>query len=391
MLRHSLKMYRSLVTSAVPKSVERQFINNFRILARASYSTNPRFVVNDSIPTYTPSRLAGRPYLPGSNTPNFPEFLGKPSTAFPLVLTPEESDSKVEIDDWAMASRKEMDNSLENAGAILFRGLPLTCADDFSKFVDHLGFQSLKYRGGAGRRHQVADYVMTASNEPREFTIDLHTEMSNLGYWPSKLLFFCERAPEPNNGGETPFAKMDSVLKNLDPALLEKLQRKGVRYYRNLCDKSVSSYQSWQHIMMTSDRKEVEAFCVEQGYEFIWQDDNSLTYFYTLPATIKHPKTGKELWFNQISSHHASYFFVHPEYLHESRDLMKYPFHTSFGDGEEFSEEEMSCIRIAQWKEAVGFHWQEGDVVVLDNLTTAHARIGTINESKRKILASLLD
>ncbi|XP_077977842.1 dapdiamide synthesis protein DdaC-like [Glandiceps talaboti] len=69
----------------------------------------------------------------------------------------------------------------------------------------------------------------------------------------------------------------------------------------------------------------------------------------------------------------------------------KYPLHTSYGDGEEFTDEEMSRMRIEQWNRAVGFRWQPGDVLVLDNLQTMHGRIGTKTEhSQRKILASML-
>ncbi|XP_070568650.1 dapdiamide synthesis protein DdaC-like [Ptychodera flava] len=356
-------------------------------------SSSPRLVAGD-VPMYTASALAGRPYFPGADRKDFPAYVGRPRRNFPMIIRPEDEKSALDfgIEEWAKLCKERIDSLLAEAGAILFRDLPLHTAEDFGKFVKGLGYSSLKYRGGAGRRDLVTENVMTASDEPLELTIELHTEMANLSYFPRKLLFFCVRPPEDQNGGETAIAHFGEVLNELDKLLMEKLNRKGVRYYRNICDRSRSNYVYWQNVFMTEERVEVEKFCREQGYEFKWNDDDSLTYYYSLPPTITHPVTKETIWFNQITSHHASFFHAHPDYEDDKRSLTKYPFHCSFGDGEEFSDDEIAHMRQVQWTKAVGFHWQQGDVLVLDNLTTAHARLGVHNkDSQRRILASLLD
>ncbi|XP_077977309.1 dapdiamide synthesis protein DdaC-like isoform X2 [Glandiceps talaboti] len=298
-------------------------ITKCRAIATTPYLCQAALKVNNAPLRYVPSTLAGRPYFPGAQDSNFPTYLSPPKPNFPLVLSPDNPGNELSIGDWAKLCREQTDSLLHNVGALLFRGLPLCTAEDFSTFIIKMGYQSLRYMGGAGRRDNVADEVMTASDEPLKFTIDLHTEMSNLSYWPSKIVFFCVRPPEENNGGETPIANFDGILEELDPKLLEKLKRKGVRYYRNICDKSDSTYMSWQNIFLTEDRKEVESFCREQGYEFTWNDDNSITYHYTLSPTINHPSTGEILWFNQITSHHASFYYAHPEYMNAEREPTK--------------------------------------------------------------------
>ncbi|XP_077977514.1 dapdiamide synthesis protein DdaC-like [Glandiceps talaboti] len=348
--------------------------------------------MNNAPLKYVPPALAGKPFFPGAQEPNFPTYLSPPRQNFPLVLSPDNPANEFSIEDWAVPCREQLDSLLHNVGAILFRGLPLYTAMDFNTFIVNMGYPSLSYQGGAALRDKVASDVMTASDEPLELSMDLHTEMSYLPHWPSKVVFFCVQPPEENNGGETPIAKFDGVLEELDPKLLEKLKRKGVRYYRNIGDRSDNKYVSWQHTFHTNDRKEVERFCREQGYEVTWNDDNSITLYVTLPATINHPTTGEELWFNQITSSHSSYYKVHPAFMNEEKEPTKYPLHTSYGDGEEFTDNEISHMRILQWNKAVGFQWQTSDVLVVDNLTTAHGRIGaTFDYSQRKILASLLD
>ncbi|XP_077977516.1 uncharacterized protein LOC144433080 [Glandiceps talaboti] len=340
---------------------------------------------------YVPSTLAGRPYFPGAHDSKLPTYLSQPKPNFPLVLSPENPENELSIADWSMLCKEQTDSLLHNVGALLFQGLPLCTVEDFSTFIVKMGYQSLRHKGGTRRKDKVSDEVMTARDKPLKFTIDLHTEMSNLSYWPSKVVFFCVQPPGENTGGETPIAKFDGILEELDPKLLKKLNRKGVRYYINIRDKSDSTYMSWQNIFLTEDRKEVESFCREQGYEFTWNDDNSITYHYALSPTINHPTTGEVLWFNQITSHHASIFYAHPEYMNAEREPTKYPLHTSYGDGEEFTDDEISHMRILQWNKAVGFHWQKSDVLVVDNLTTAHGRIGAMfDHSQREVIASML-
>ncbi|XP_077995139.1 dapdiamide synthesis protein DdaC-like [Glandiceps talaboti] len=78
--------------------------------------------------------------------------------------------------------------------------------------------------------------------------------------------------------------------------------------------------------------------------------------------------------------------------MDERLEPTKYPLHSCYGDGEEFTDEEISNVRIAQWKKAVGFHWQHGDVLLLDNFQAMHGRVGTETpQTQRKILASLFN
>ena len=65
------------------------------------------------------------------------------------------------------------------------------------------------------------------------------------------------------------------------------------------------------------------------------------------------------------------------------------PRHVYFGDGSEISDDEMRLIGEAYEQCAVRFDWQQGDVVMLDNMLAAHARDPF--EGKRKIVVAMGD
>ena len=64
-----------------------------------------------------------------------------------------------------------------------------------------------------------------------------------------------------------------------------------------------------------------------------------------------------------------------------------YPTHTTYGDGSEIDPEVIEHIRATGWKNAVGFPWRKGDVLVLDNLAVQHGRLSF--KGDRQIMAYL--
>ena len=58
---------------------------------------------------------------------------GKP---FPLIVTPKPNHSKFDYLSWAKSNKTELAEELSDYGAILFRGFPITKAEDFSDFVN---------------------------------------------------------------------------------------------------------------------------------------------------------------------------------------------------------------------------------------------------------------
>ena len=103
---------------------------------------------------------------------------------------------------------------------------------------------------------------------------------------------------------------------------------------------------------------------------------------------VRHPRTGDTVWFN-----HATFFnaLTLPESIRDSllaefepQDL---PQNTYFGDGSPIPEDYIRHLQQLYREVMVEFPWQRGDVVVLDNIFTIHARNGY--SGPRKILTAM--
>ena len=106
------------------------------------------------------------------------------------------------------------------------------------------------------------------------------------------------------------------------------------------------------------------------------------------PAFLRHPKTGEDIWFNQVTIHHHTYYNSLPMFKSIELPPHKYPCTVYYGDGSTIEPEVIQHLRAVSWSCAVGFRWRKGDLLVLDNLTVQHGRIGFTG--KREILVHLM-
>ncbi len=335
-----------------------------------------------------PIQIAHRPFLPGAQHPAMPTTLTRPATeTFPLVLrpTPAAAHAPLSVEAWAEDVKFWMETALSDHGAIFVRGLPISTAEELARLIDGLGYRTMDYKGGTGVRHEVAASVMTASDDPPAYSIEPHNEMAFARVHPSVLLLFCETPPV--QGGETPIVDVRHMMQQMDPAVQERVQRTGVQYIRHLPSRDSGTYDSWQETFLTDDPREAEQFLQAQHYDFDWDTHSNLTYRYVLPAMITHPQTGEALWFNQIPQHHASYFKSHPFFINADHDDARYPFHCHDGEGVPFSDDLVAHLRQLAWRCAVAITWQQGDLLILDNLLAQHGRMSFVGA--RRILVTM--
>jgi alpha-ketoglutarate-dependent taurine dioxygenase len=167
--------------------------------------------------------------------------------------------------------------------------------------------------------------------------------------------------------------------------LRERFREQGVLYVRNFTD---GLDVAWQTFFRTTDRAEVERFCRENAMEYEWKKDGSLRVLQRRPAIATHPGTGDVVFFNQILLHHPS--CLDPEVresllsLYDERDL---PRNVLYGDGQPIEDEVISGLGRLYRDLAVTFPWETGDVLLVDNMLTAHAR--NPFGGPRKILVAL--
>lgn len=301
----------------------------------------------------------------------------------PLVVTA----SGDELVAWHRRNRDWVDERLLEHGAVLFRGFDIATQERFQGAVEALGGEALSYVDGNSPREKLGGGVYTSTEYPPEFFISLHNELSYSKRWPSRVFFCCVTAPR--EGGETPLADSRAILRRLPPHVRDAFVQKQIRYIRNLHG-GHGLGPSWQKTFETDDRAVVEQFCRETDSELRWNDDGSVTIAQLRPAVAVHPRSGEEVWFNQADQFHPS---THPAAVYES--LMAFydgreeamPQTAAFGDGTPIDRALLDEVRRTAGEEMRTFAWQEGDLLMVDNMLVAHGR--NPFKGPRKILVSM--
>jgi alpha-ketoglutarate-dependent taurine dioxygenase len=200
-----------------------------------------------------------------------------------------------------------------------------------------------------------------------------------------KQWFYCVKAAQ--EGGETPIVDCRQVYQKLDRRIVENFTHKKLRYTRHFVEGLDVSWQSFFH---TSDRSVVEEYCQANSIEFEWAEDGSLRTYQISPGVARHPKTGEMVFFNQVQLHHVS--ILDPELRRSVASLFcagDYPRNVYYGDGTPIEDSVVDEILHVYWENAVSFPWQEGDILMLDNMLVAHAR--NPFKGERKIVVAMAE
>jgi alpha-ketoglutarate-dependent taurine dioxygenase len=288
----------------------------------------------------------------------------------PLPLLIQPAHDGVDFIAWATSNRKLLEEYLLKHGGILFRNFSLKGVADFEQFITSVSGEPLEYRERSSPRSQVSGNIYTSTDHPPDQSIFLHNENSYRQNWPLHILFFCTLPAQ--QGGETPIADARKIYKRIDPAIRERFRQKQVLYVRNFGD---GIGLSWQTVFQTTNKKAVEQYCQKADIQWEWKSGNRLRTRSVKPAIVSHPITREMLWFN-----HAVFFHVttlEPTIrdtllaTFQEEDL---PNNTYYGDGTPIEDAVLDELRQAYQEETITFPWQKGDILMLDNMLTAHAR-----------------
>jgi alpha-ketoglutarate-dependent taurine dioxygenase/acyl carrier protein len=294
----------------------------------------------------------------------------QPGATLPLVIRPAADD--VDLIDWSKHHRQFIEKELLKHGAILFRGFNVTDVPMFERFARTVTSSLVNYVEGSSPRISMGDQLYTSTEYPPELFISLHNELSYAHKWPGKIFFCCLQVP--SQGGETPIADSRKVYSLLDSKTKEAFAQKEVKYLRNLKGKQGAGL-SWQSVFETTDRVFVEEYCRQGGIEYAWKDDGSLHTAQVRPAVAQHPVTGETVWFNQVDQWHPSNLGSEAARamlaVIREEDL---PINARYGDDSALEEATLDEIREVFRQVTVSFPWQQGDVMLLDNMLVAHGR-----------------
>jgi pimeloyl-ACP methyl ester carboxylesterase/alpha-ketoglutarate-dependent taurine dioxygenase len=321
----------------------------------------------------------------------------------PLVIEPAADTSARALGAWLVARRAFVLDKLTEHGAILARGFDVGSAAAFERIARAVEPELKNDYLGTSPRNGLTEYVFSASELPPHYPIPAHCEMSFVAE-PPRRLFFCCLEPNEGPGGETPIVDFRKVVKDLEPAVLDRFARLGVRNVRNYDGPrtgrgvDVWKLKRWDEMFRTTDRAVVEQKCRENGLEATWQADDRLRLTNTQPAIKMHPETGEAVWFNHAQVFHPS--AAAGEYRRIAERMGPIPYlglslvaeaavrlkaktqpldeqamACTYGDGTPIPDADMDAVREAVWKNMVFFRWRKGDVLILDNHAVAHGRM----------------
>lgn len=297
----------------------------------------------------------------------------------PLVVTP--AIDNVDLAAWCASNRGQIDEYLDQSGAILFRGFGLSGAPDFEAVASGIA-SDLFAEYGDLPPEAASERIYGSTPYPADKMILFHNESSHLSSWPLRQFFFC--VVPSTEQGETPLLDCREVCTALDPEILEEFASKDLMYVRNF---SEGIDVPWQDFFHTDVKAEVERICADAGMTSEWTEQG-LRVQQLAKAVRTHPRTGERLFFNQVQLHHVS--CLDPETRSALRQLFSdedLPRNVFFGDGTPIPDEVIERIGEVYEELCVETPWQKGDLIALDNMLVAHARRPFVGE--RKILVAM--
>lgn len=282
-------------------------------------------------------------------------------------------------------AKDEIGKVLQDVGTVLFRGFAIPNPEAFHSVVEAYGEAAFTYEESLSNavRLNVTSRVFTANEAPSDVEIFLHHEMAQTPIFPSKLMFYCEVAPE--YGGTTPLCRSDALFSELelrDPEVASAFDSRGVRYSNVMPsenDKLSGQGRSWRATLGVDTPSAAEERLDFLGYKWEWRENHTLRVISPKLPAVRTLKDGRKTFFNQLIAAFCGWS--------DKRNSASSS--VTFGDGEPITMEHMrSPIEISR-ELTYDHEWRVGDVVLIDNFLVMHGRRPF--RGQRRILASLIN
>lgn len=319
--------------------------------------------------------------------------------SLPLVMEPRNSSMSLEeLLALIHENKSYFKEILRKQGGLLLRNFPINNIDAFAAIIEALKLgRFLDYIGGDSPRDKVKGGVYTSTEAPPSIKIPLHNELSFVKNYPKHIYFYCGIPPE--KAGETIIADARSVLTTMKKEVKDRFIAEGIKYIScyygkspvmDLLNKYQRSHKPWKDVFETEDRIEVEAKCRQADFAYKWHKD-WIQISQTRPATLLHPETGEEVWFNQ-----AHLYDFNPKLLGVWRYLAAKAFyfqpHTrlhevAFANNSRIPRNDLYTVMDTLDTNTIYFPWQKNDVMILDNILSMHGRAPF--KGKRRVYAAM--
>lgn len=288
--------------------------------------------------------------------------------------------------EWAAGSKAATARLLEDNGVVVFRGFGLDGIPEFEQFaravVPGQGI-AVPYREPATPRHHVGGDVYSATDLDRRLEIFFHGENAHVLRFPRILVFWCRHPAE--SGGATILSDCAEILAQMRPELKQRWCEVGVQYERRF---GFGLGLSWANAFGSSERTEVEAYFEANHMSWEWEGE-ALRVKYNRWAVAPHPVSGQDVWFNNFAFYHPVTLQTRMHKMAQRIGYDRMPHAARWGDGTEVSSEDADEVVALYRRCALQTHWQQGDVMVIDNLRMAHGREPF--EGERNVTVMMLD
>ncbi|KAI1392052.1 Clavaminate synthase-like protein [Hypoxylon trugodes] len=341
--------------------------------------------------------------LPSTNQ----RLLGAPhpeGTTIPLALRPSSPgdaepnlDTVIETVKQLQAQGGILTKKLAVHGTLLFRGLPIHDANDFSRFAHAFGYKPHEIIGIVVNRPLLAPNVAPANESPKEVLIYNHNESPQVPHAPEYIFFYGHRVPE--KGGESPMSSSLELFHRAQqeiPEFINELAEKGIlsrvtyKVDKQYAGGSTLKQAFGKEIQEGDDeatkRAKIEAQIARYGRgkytTWEWADDG-IVLTHKLPAIRTQPGTDLPTLFTGLAAYYKN-IQVNGKGRNVTQQL--------FGDGTPIPEKYLAALARITDEIRVLHKWQRGDVLVYDNIIAQHGRQPWEGEqSDRVIQASLFD
>ena len=328
-----------------------------------------------------------------------------PGSISPLALRPVElGHSSLDLDstvDTIKALQGQdgiLTKQLATHGTILFRGLPINGAHDFSRFAHAFGYKPHEIIGIVVDRPVLAPNIAPANEAPKEVLVYNHNESPQVPHAPEYIFFYCHKAP--HTGGESPISSSLELFHRAQQEIsefIDELAQKGI--LSRVTYKVEQQYkggatlkQAFGKLVEPDDddatrRSKIEAQIARYGRgkhtTWKWTDDGGLILEHRLPAIRTQPHTGLPTLFTGLAA-----YYKNAKVNGAGRNITQ----QLYGDGTPIPEKYLAHLAKITDEIRVLHKWQQGDVLVFDNVIAQHGREPwECEQGDRVIMASLFD
>lgn len=286
--------------------------------------------------------------------------------------------------EWTRPLIETVRGRLARDGALLVRGArDLTLLRNFPAAARELMGPAASYYQGGGDRKFIDEEnkLMSSDFTPDNVLLPAHNEMSYARVWPKFVGLFCK---DTSVGNKCPTLIFDNRRISNELAgtpLSRKMMNYGVTYHRRYASiehhDCSSRFFLWQKAFQTNSKNEVIRKLSALDCDFHWcpsSSNDDLLVSYRASAYIE--MDGLELLFNQAYLNNMNARRWGEQYWQG---------YATYGNGEPMSTNDLEVLdRAHQPENAEAVHWEEGDLLILENHLYQHGSPPTRDEVRRQ-------